>query len=145
MIGRRGKDNYIPNYSFEVMLGLFSTLGFSKISNMQTGKECEVIVDGGNADRPYFFEKNKTEPDTIIFEKGMQTGMLDTFYSQLTEGTLIDEIMINVKKDGKREKSFYIEQGIVTKISYSDLNASKGEIMIKRLEMKHTGLVEMTV
>ena len=47
-----------------------------------------------------------------------------------------------MKKDGKLKKSFYIEQGILTRVSFSDLDAMNSSIIIKTMEIAHTGLKE---
>lgn len=141
----RSQDNYVSNYSFEVQLGLVIKISFSKISNIVSEGEFEVIADGGNIDRMFFFEKPKRKPDTITFSKGLCTGLTATVMSWLVEGLKVNDIMILVKKDGSTKKIFYIEQGVLTKIAFSDLDAMNGEIIIKTMEMQHTGIVEIPV
>lgn len=138
-------DDYVSNYVFEVQLGLTCNISFSKISNMSSEIEYEVFADGGNNDRMFFFEKPKRKLDTIIMERGMAVGVVDAVLSQLTEGIKINDIMIQVKKNGATKKIFFIEQGIISKRSFSDLNAMSGEVLIKKLELQHTGIVEVPV
>lgn len=71
--------------------------------------------------------------------EGTQAGVL----SCLFPGLKINDIMIFVKKDDVTQKSFYIEQGIISKISFSSLDSLSAEIIVKELELKHTGLVEV--
>ncbi|RKI44404.1 hypothetical protein D7V86_01665 [bacterium D16-51] len=139
----RLKDSYVSNYSFEVQLGLVIKISFSRISNIASEGEVEVISDGGNTDRMFFFEKPKRRPDTITFSKGLSKGLNAMVMSWLVQGLKVNDIMILVKKGGGIEKIFYIEQGILTKIAYSDLDAMRGEIIIKTMEMQHTGIVEI--
>lgn len=141
----RSGDDYVSNYSFEVQLGLVIKISFSKISNIVSEGEIEVIADGGNTDRMFFFEKPKRKPDTITFSKGLAVGLGAAVMSWLVEGLKVNDIMILVKKEGRTKKIFYIEQGILTKIAYSDLDAINDEIMIKTMEMQHTGIVEIPV
>ena len=140
----RGDDEYLANYVFEVQLGTLNKISFSKISNLSSGIDYETIGDGGNNDNMYLFEKPNRKPDTIIFEKGLKKGNYgETLF--LIEGLKINNIMIMVKKGKKMERVFFIEQGIITKMSYTDLDAGRGEILVKRMEMQHTGIVEMAV
>lgn len=141
----RLRDSYVSNYSFEVQLGLVIKIGFSKVSNIVSEGEFEVIPDGGNTDRMFFFEKPKRKPDTITFSKGLSTGLNAVAMSWLVQGLKVNDIMILVKEGGSTKKIFYIEQGILTKIAYSDLDAMSGGIFIKTMEMQHTGIVEVPI
>lgn len=141
----RSGDDYISNYSFEVQLGLMIKISFSKVSNIGSEAEIDVRAEGGNNDRMLFFEKPKRRPDTIMFSMGWGTGLKVSLLSCLVEGLKIDDIMILVKKGATTRKIFYIEQGIISKIKFSDLDALHGEVMIKTLELQHTGLVEIAM
>ena len=139
----RKEDEYLTNYTFEVQLGM-SKINFAKISNISTDLEYEIIGDGGNNDRMQFFEKPNRRPDTIVFEKGLKKES-DAGMAFVVVGMKFDNIMILVKKGMTTERIFFIEQGIVTRIGYTDLDAGRGEILIKRIELQHTGIVEMMV
>lgn len=146
MTGNQGLgDQLIPNYNFEVQLGLTIKINFSKISNLSSSREYDVIADGGNGDSMYLFEKPKRKPDTLTFSKGMATSAESDILSWLVEGVKINDIMILVTREGIARKIFYIEQGILTNISFSDLDAIQNEIMIKKMELQHTGIVEIPV
>lgn len=138
------RNNYASNYNFEVQLGLNIKINFSKISSISSNKEYETIADGGNTDRIYFFEKPKRKPDTITFSKGLAIAAGNVL-SWLTEGVKIDDIMILVKEESLIRKIFYIEQGILTRISFSDLDAIHNEIIIKTMELQHTGIIEIPI
>lgn len=141
----RLRDSYVSNYSFEVQLGLVIKISFSKISNIVSEGEFEVIPDGGNTDRMFFFEKPKRKPDTITFSKGLSMGLNAAVMSWLVQGLKVNDIMILVKKGDSTQKIFYIEQGILTQIAYSDLDAMRGEIIIKTMQMQHTGIIEIPI
>ena len=142
---QRSRDDYVSNYNFEVQLGQTIKVNFSKISNISSQKEYEVIADGGNTSGMYFFEKPKRKPDTVIFSKGLATGAEADKLSWLVEGVKIYDIMILVTREGITKKILYIEQGILSKVSFSDLNAMQNEIIIKTMELQHTGIVEIPV
>jgi len=141
----RTGDEYVSNYSFEVQLGLVIKIGFAKITNISSEREYGIQADGGNNDRMFFYEKAKRKPDVISFHKGLTTGVGAAILAWLVEGLKVNDIMILVKKNGSTEKIFFIEQGIVTKVSFSDFDALKGEVIIKTMEMQHTGVVEIPV
>ena len=135
--------DYILNCSFEVQLGRTTKISFSKVSNISAQREVEEHGDGGNTDRMYFFLKPKRSSDTIMFTKGLVAETQAGVLSCLFPGLKINDIMIFVKKDDVTQKSFYIEQGIISKISFSSLDSLSAEIIVKELELKHTGLVEV--
>lgn len=132
----------ITGYEFEVQLGMFITVNFTKISNMSSLGEFDVRADGGNNDRMYFSAKPHRTPDTLTFHKGWSSGLAATVMSFLEPGLKIEGILILVKKNGKLKKTFYIEQGILKRITYSDLDALSSNIIIKSMEIAHTGLKE---
>lgn len=140
-----GEYQYVSNYNFEVQLGLTVKINFSKISNISTKRDFGVLADGGVNDRMYFFEKSKREPDTLTFHKGLAVGVGAAILSWLSAGLKINDIMILVRKDSVLKKIFYIEQGILTSISYSDLDALNGGVIIKTMEIRHTGVKEIPV
>lgn len=138
------RKDYASNCNFEVQLGLNIKINFSKISGISSNKEYETIADGGNTGRMYFFEKPKRKPDTVAFSKGLAIAA-DKALSWLAEGVKINDIMILVKEENLIKKIFYIEQGILTRISFSDLDAIHNEIIIKTMELQHTGIIEIPV
>lgn len=140
----RKEDEYLTNYIFEVQFGKKIKLNFSKVSNISSEVEYDVIGDGGNNDRMYFFQKPNRKPSTIIFERGMKKGK-DTGFSSIVEGLKVYNIMILVKKGICIERVFFIEEGMVTRMSYTDLDAVHGEILIKRMEIQHTGIEEVSI
>ena len=139
------QDSYMGNYIFEVKLGIFLNLSFSRISNLSGELEYETVGEGGNNDKMVFLNKPHRRPDRIVFEKGMLTVVSDALYAFISEGVKIYNIMIFVKKGARTEKIFWIDQGIVTKRSFSDLDALRGTVLIKSMELAHTGLIELAV
>lgn len=134
------REKYLTNYVFEVQFGSLK-FSFSKVSNISSQTEYDVVADGGINDRMFFFEKPNRRPDTISFEHGMKVSK-DTDAFLMEKGMKVYGIHIFVKKDDITERIFFIEEGVVTGISYTDLDASRGEILIKKMEMQHTGIKE---
>ncbi|MBR1740816.1 MAG: phage tail protein [Lachnospiraceae bacterium] len=134
------QDDLIGVYEFEVQLGLMINLSFSKISGISRSGEVGIIGDGGDNDSMHFYLKPRRKPDVIRFEKGWATGMEATMMSWLTEGLVINDIMIIVKQNGSMNKILSIDKAVLSRITYSDLDALRGDIMIKSMELQHTGV-----
>lgn len=139
------KREYLSNYEFEVQLGTSIRVAFSKITNLSCRRDFEVIPDGGNNTRVCFAEKAKRQPDTVSFQKGILPGGDSDVLEWLTAGLKIHEIMILVRQKRELKKIFFIEQGVITNIAFSDLNALNAEIMIKTMELQHSGIEEVPV
>jgi len=134
------RAEYLTNYIFEVQFGSLR-LSFSKVSNLSSQIEYDVVADGGINDKMYLFEKPNRRPDTISFERGMKV-FGDADMKLMEKGMKVHGIHIFVKRGGRTVRTFFIEEGIVTGISYTDLDAGRGELLIKKMEMQHTGLNE---
>ena len=132
----------LTNLEFEVNLGLMLSVNFSSITDISSRGEFDVRADGGNNDRMYFAAKPHRQPDTLVFHKGWSTGLDSAVMSWLTQGLIIEGIMIRVKQNGSNKKILYIEEGILNRISYSNLDAIHGDVMIKSMELMHTGIKE---
>ncbi len=145
MINKHITEDFIPNYEFEVEFGLVFKVSFSSISNLSSECEYEMLPDGGNMDRMFFSQKPNRKLQTTVFKKGVSGDSRDTIITWLAKGLMISDILIFAKKEGVIKKIFYIEQGILTKVSYSDLDAKGGEILIKTMEVEHTGVIEIPV
>ena len=132
----------LTNLEFEVQLGLMLKINFATITDISSQSEFDIRADGGNNDRMFFSPKPRRMPDRIVFNKGVSTGMDARVMSWLTPGLVIEGVMINVKQDGIMQKVLYIDEGIVSRISFSNLDALRGEAMIKSMELQHTGIME---
>lgn len=139
------QNDYVPNFVYEVQFGLVIKMGFTKITNISSDAECETAADGGNNDIMYFLGKPKRKPDSITFSKGLAIGKGADKLSWLAAGLKVNDTIITVRRDKQAKRVFYIEQGILTKVSFSDLDAMNNQFMIKTLEMQHTGIVELMV
>lgn len=139
------QDDLIGVYEFEVQLGLMINLSFSKISGISRSGDVGIIGNGGDNDSMHFYLKPRRKPDVIRFEKGWATGMESTIMSWLTEGLIINDIMIIVKQNGSMKKILSIDKAVLTRITYSDLDAMRGDVMIKSMELQHTGVNEISV
>ena len=139
------REKLVPSHSFLVAIGpaMFS---FSKVSNLMSQIEYDAVNEGGNNDYPLLFRKPKTQPDTLILEKGVKTRSSDLVFNLLLEGMQVEMVTILLMKDTiDLEKAFYFKQGIIVKRQFSNLDAMSNEILIESLEIAHSGLVEIPI
>lgn len=139
------REKLVPSHSFLVTIGpaMFS---FSKISNLMSSVEYDAIIEGGNNDYPHLFKKAKTQPDTLILEKGVRTRSSDLSFNLLTEGMQVEMVTIMLLKNGTDlEKVFFFKKGMIVKRQFSTLDAMSNELLIETLEIAHSGLVEVPI
>lgn len=136
------RDGLVANNRFIVTLGplMFS---FSKVTNISDSVELEIVEEGGYNDSPRFFRKPKSHVETLVLERGVQSGDslgLDLF---LKAGMHIYVAIIIVMNGSSIAKAYSFEEGIVTKWETGGLDAMAKGILIKTLEISHTGLLEI--
>lgn len=135
----------LPSCNFLVTIGqeIFS---FSKVSNLVSQVEYETVCEGGNNDFPLLFPKQKTNPDTLVLEKGVHERSWDIAFNSLVEGMWVEQVTIMLVKNGiLLEKVFVINKGMIVKRSFSNLDAGKGDLLIETLVIAHTGLMEIPI
>lgn len=137
-------ESYVINSRFEVYIGTDS-YGFSKISGLREETEYDSIREGGRNWSPLFFEKGKSKPDTLVLESGVKSMDVSRSKGWLKRGTKLSGVVIILGRNGTNFKGFTFDEGIVTKIEYGDLNALGNEIVIRRMEIAHTGIYETEV
>ena len=136
-------SDLIPNYSFTVRLDMLS-FGFKRVSNMTSTAEIETIIDGGHNDSPVIVRKPKRNPDILILEKGLSTTMNDLKFGLLfKEGRKIDNISIDVKRDGKTVRMFSVTGGVIVSREFSGLDAVDGDVLLESLKIAHSGITEI--
>lgn len=139
------REKLVPGHSFIVTLGVL-VLSFSKVSNIATQIEYDAINEGGNNDYPLLFRKPKTNPDTLILERGVRTRATDLAFDLLREGVQVELGTILVMKNGiDLQKAFYFKKGIIVKRQFSDLDAMSNDLFIESMEIAHTGLVQLDI
>lgn len=136
-------SDLIPNYSFTVRLDMLS-FGFKKVSNLTSTIDVDTIIDGGTNDAPVIVRKPKKNPDMLILEKGLSTTMKDLEFGLLfKEGRKIDNISIDVKRDGKTVRMFSVSGGVIVGREFSPLDSLEGDVLLESLKIAHTGITEV--
>lgn len=119
-------------------------MGFSKVQNISMKQEREPLEEGGEGEGKRTVEKKEREMETLILEKGVARDWEGIVADNLIPGCEIDQLTIIVLKDaGQVAKAFYFESGVVTKRSFSNLDAASGDLLKVTLEISHSGLMEL--
>lgn len=135
-------NNFIYDYNYIVHIGS-DKFGFSKISNLVISYEPDILQEGGGDSR---IVRKKEKTEALILEKGMTKKETAAFEHRYKNGQLIRELTIFVLgKNKKPVAAFFFEEGMITKRSFSNLDAQGGNIMIAQMEITHTGLKEIEV
>ncbi len=133
------QNSIVTNNNFIVTLNLL-VFSFNKVTNITGKLDIEAVEEGGYNDSPRIFKKPKTSLDTLILEKGVKTSGMDTL---LKLGTPINGGTVLVMHNGSIAKTYAFEYGMITKWETGGLDALGSDIFIRRVEISHTGLIEV--
>ena len=81
--------------------------------------------------------------ETLVLERGVQAGDSLGLDLMLKVGMHVYVAIIIVMNEGKVAKTYSFEEGIVTKWEVGGLEAVGKQLLIKKLEISHTGLLEI--
>ena len=144
-------DRVTGNMNFTVFLGSLR-LSFSRVSNISREMEYETIQEGGRNDAVYTVSKGKQGQQTLILEKGVSSAGKDALKDAgLYPGAAVREpvlimVMAPAKTGGRKPvRSYSFDEGYVTKWEMGDLDAAGSQIMIEKIEIAHSGLVEASL
>lgn len=132
----------IPSYSFNVTFDGIP-FSFTKVNNLGGSIEIDTIVEGGANDSPVILRKPKRSPDMLVLERGLHTSLSDVGFALFKEGSAIGAISINVLRDGKTVRMFFVTGGIVVKREFSPLDSLESGILVQMLQIAHNGLTEV--
>lgn len=128
--------------NFKVILN-GTPLGFSRVSNISATMEFESVVEGGVNDRVHYLQKPRQTMDKLILEYGIASGeLLRTTLGAGSELSLGIVIMVMPEKGMVPTATYEADWGVVTKWEIDTLDAESSGLVIKRVEISHTGLSE---
>lgn len=140
------RREYLKNNKF-LFFANGSSFSFAKVSNISQSVEFDNIIEGGYNESPHFLPKQRTKPDTIVLEGGIRRDLLGAlttaFIEKLEVGTDVEIGIIMVMNGFLPSKTYTFDTGVVSKVEIGELTASSGEILIKKLEITHSGLKEV--
>lgn len=128
--------------NFKVILN-GTPLGFSRVSNISATMEFEAVAEGGVNDRVHYLQKPRQTMDKLILEYGIASGeLLRTTLGAGSELSLGIVIMVMPEKGMVPTATYEADWGVVTKWEIDTLDAESSGLVIKRVEISHTGLSE---
>lgn len=128
--------------NFKVILN-GTPLGFSRVSNISATMEFEAVAEGGVNDRIHYLPKPRQSMDKLILEYGIASGeLLRTTLGAGSELNLGIVIMVMPDKGMIPTATYEADWGVVTKWEIDTLDAGSSGLVIKRVEISHTGLSE---
>lgn len=134
-------EAFLTNHQFTVHIGN-STYGFSKVSNLVQEQEYDSIQEGGRSWSPVFFRKPKSKFDTLILEKGIKSAAPNPKAKPVEVGMKLSGVIITIGgTDAYLRYTF--DEGIVTKVELDNLDAMGNSLLIRKVEIAHTGLKRM--
>ncbi len=105
--------------------------------------EYETVAEGGLNDRVHYLPKPRQNLDKLTLEYGIASG--DLLRTTLTAGSVLSKgivIMVMPTKGSIPTATYQADWGIVTKWEIDALDAGKSGLLIKRVEISHSGLSE---
>lgn len=136
------QDNLAKRTKFQVMLDGMP-LGFSKVSNISATMEYETVAEGGVNDRVHYLQKPRQTLDKLVLEYGIASGeLLRTTLAAGTELSMGIVIMVMPEEGLVPTATYEADWGIVTKWEIETLDALSSGLLIKKVEISHSGLNE---
>lgn len=127
--------DYLTNFRFLVMLGP-AKYGFTKVSNLAQELEYESIPEGGRNSTPLLFRKPKSKMDTMVLERGME--MNDAVARRFSVGAKVEDLILYLGPG--KDMPYTFDRGVVTKVEIDPLDAMDNRVLIRKVEIAHTGL-----
>ena len=135
-------NSLLLNSNFLVNIGQH-TFSFARIRNVSEVLETEAVREGGDNWHVHALAKQHSSPQKLTMERGLLADPDGKAPVDLKPGTLVSSVTIMVMQRGSKKKSYYFDQGIVTKWDISDFDALQGNVMFQTVEITHSGLHEM--
>ena len=137
-------DDLVSNNRFVVSIGP-ATFSFSSVTNISHSINVDDIQEGGRNDTPRFVVSPKRTGDQLVLERGIQTGMQAKHAGEtFTPGASICLCTIMVlDRSMSIAKAYSFDEGIVTKWEIDNLDANDSRILVRRVEIRHSGLYEI--
>ena len=139
------REDLLLNNRFKVAIGAL-LISFAKASNISESFAVTSAPEGGMS-YPSIIPETKKSPETLVLERGVRSDLISQSIDEyLTTGVpLIGITLMVADKSGSIKKAYFIEQGIITKWELTSLDGKDAEVLIKKLEITHTGLTQIPV
>lgn len=129
-------------YNFLVFLGPYE-LPCSKVSGVESVIDTETVAEGGVNDRVYTLDGNAKTEKTLILERGASLDITADYVMQPGYRFATD-ILVFVMSDDHTPRYIYTFSGCyVKKVSFTDLDASRSEVIMERMEISYETMVKV--
>ena len=135
-------ESLLLSSNFLVNIGQ-NTFSFARIRNISEVLETEAVREGGDNWHVHALAKQHSSPQKLTMERGLLADPDGKVPVVLMPGTMVSSVTIMVMQRGTKKKSYYFDQGIVTKWDISDFDALQGNVVYQTVEITHSGLHEI--
>ncbi|MBQ3067427.1 MAG: phage tail protein [Oscillospiraceae bacterium] len=142
MFGRSDTSDYvgfIQANNFYVSFGT-DIIAFSRISNLETTAEYDIIQEGGLNDRVHIVYKGNTQVGTATFEKAVHKNDLSDYDKIVQVGNSFDTVNVFVTNGTVPQKLYVLTDCFITKKSLSGFDASSSELLISRMDLVYSNM-----
>ena len=136
------RETLLLNNRFHVILGEMM-YSFARVSNISGSVEVETVNEGGANECPVLLYKQKSQAESLVLERGLAV-QLQPKSARLKAGTVVKGGIILVKNNLMVFKAYSFDEGIVTRWEMSALDALGKDVLIEKLEIRHSGLQEIS-
>ena len=136
------RESLLLSSNFLVNIGQH-TFSFARIRNISEVLETEPVREGGDNWHVHTLAKQLSSPQKLTMERGLLADPEGKAPVDLKPGTMVSSVTIVVMQRGSKKKSYYFDQGIVTKWDISDFDALQGNVLYQTVEITHSGLYEI--
>jgi phage tail-like protein len=134
------KPNQTPvqAYRYRVVFnGTNESIGFARVSGLKLSAGFEPLEVGGKNDGPVFLPVPLKTPERTVFERGRKQSSV---LAALGPGTSFEGIDLQLLDENGRVVAVYTTgMAVVESIETSDLDATRGEVLIEKYTILHTG------
>lgn len=136
------RETLLLNNRFHVILGE-KMYSFARVSNISGSVEVETVNEGGANECPVLLYKQKSQAESLVLERGLSV-KLELKSAGLKAGTVVKGGIILVKNNRMIFKAYSFDEGIITRWEMSALDALGKDVLIEKLEIRHSGLQEIS-
>ena len=138
-----GRYGLYKGYNFHVEINGIP-LSFSRISGLERSVSMEVLREGGFNNHVHYLNQGLSGERTLIMEYGMAKSNMDV--NQLTPGRALYQgvtVMVMGDDNSKPLVTYSLDGCYISKVSFGELNAKNGDIIVNNLEIIYSYIKEV--
>ena len=131
-------------YNFIVYLGPIE-VPFAKVTGVEAVIDTETVSEGGVNDRVYTLDGNPRTEKTLILERGASLDLMADYLLQPGYRFTTDIIVFVLDQDRMPRYTYTFSGCYVKKVSWSDLDASRSEFIMEKLEISYETMLKVAL